>query len=142
MVVQKNPTQHDEYYSPQSPEPFDPSPITTPPMNVSTIDGWQTPHTKTDDKIFYSEDDPRHIHWISPQDEPFHSESEPRRTYLLSSVSPLSRPRKTKRKFEMVMSFPKRGEVSQQVGEACRQVIPPTEDSPRSSTEDLKLYRH
>ena len=36
--------------SPQSPELAEPSPITTPPMNVSTIDGWDTPDTLTDDK--------------------------------------------------------------------------------------------
>ena len=34
---------HDENYSPQSPEPSEPSPISTPPMNVSTFDGWETP---------------------------------------------------------------------------------------------------
>ena len=30
----------DDEYSPQSPEPTIPSPISTPPMNVSTIEGW------------------------------------------------------------------------------------------------------
>ena len=32
----------DDEYSPQSPEPTIPSPISTPPMNVSTIEGWWT----------------------------------------------------------------------------------------------------
>ena len=32
----------DEEDSPQVPEPSDPSPISTPPMNVSTIEGWET----------------------------------------------------------------------------------------------------
>ena len=32
--------QVDDEYSPQSPEPTIPSPISTPPMNVSTIEGW------------------------------------------------------------------------------------------------------
>ena len=32
----------DDEYSPQSPEPTIPSPISTPPMNVSTIEGWGT----------------------------------------------------------------------------------------------------
>ena len=32
----------DDAYSPQSPEPPIPSPISTPPMNVSTIEGWDT----------------------------------------------------------------------------------------------------
>ena len=39
----------DQEDSPQSPEPSDPSPISTPPMNISTISGWETPHTTTDD---------------------------------------------------------------------------------------------
>ena len=39
----------DEAYSPQSPELSIPSPISAPPMNVSTIEGWDTTHTTTDD---------------------------------------------------------------------------------------------
>ena len=42
----------DEEDSPQSPEPSDPSPISTLPMNVSTIEGWETQHTTTDDNTF------------------------------------------------------------------------------------------
>ena len=37
--------QADEEYSPQSPEPSIPSPILTPPMNVSTIECCETTHT-------------------------------------------------------------------------------------------------
>ena len=40
----------DQEDSPQSPEPSDPSPISTPPMNLSTIEGWETPHTTTEEK--------------------------------------------------------------------------------------------
>ena len=54
MVVPQNSTRHDENDSPQSPEPSDPSFISTPPMNVSTIVGWETPHTTVDDNTFYS----------------------------------------------------------------------------------------
>ena len=46
-VVQQNLTQRDDIYSPQSREPSEP--ISLPPMNLSTIDGWETPHTTTDD---------------------------------------------------------------------------------------------
>ena len=53
----------DEEDSPQSLEPSDPSPISTPPMNLSTIEGWETPHTTTDDNTFYSEDEPRRVYW-------------------------------------------------------------------------------
>ena len=49
----------DQLYSHQLPEPSDPSPIFTPPMNLSSIDGWETPHTTTDDNTFYSEGEPR-----------------------------------------------------------------------------------
>ena len=40
-VLQANPTQHDYNYRPQSPEQSEPSHISTPPMNVSAIDGWK-----------------------------------------------------------------------------------------------------
>ena len=50
---------HDDNYSPQSVEPSEPSPIFTPPMNVSTFDGWKTSHTTTDDDTFHSSDEPR-----------------------------------------------------------------------------------
>ena len=55
-------------YSPQSPEPSIPSPISTPPRNLITIEGWETPHTTTDDNTFYSSDnEPRRVYWdISP----------------------------------------------------------------------------
>ena len=75
-------------YSPQSPEPSVPSPFSTPPMNVSTFNSRETPHTTTDDNIFYSGDEPRRVYWTSPLDETFYSEGEPRRIYLLSSSSP------------------------------------------------------
>ena len=53
----------DDEYSPQSPEPSIPSPISTPPMNVSTIEGWETTHTTTDDATFYTDDEPRRVYW-------------------------------------------------------------------------------
>ena len=48
----------DDAYSPQSPQPSIPSPISTPPMNVSTIEGCETTHTTTDDATFYTDDEP------------------------------------------------------------------------------------
>ena len=47
--------QADEAYSPQSPEASIPSQISTPLMNVSTIEGSRTTHTKTDDATFYTD---------------------------------------------------------------------------------------
>ena len=39
-------------YSPPLPEPSEQSPISTPPMDVSTIDSWETSDTTTDDNTF------------------------------------------------------------------------------------------
>ena len=97
----------DEEYSPQSPEPSDPSPISTPPMNVSTIEGWETLHTTTDDNTFYSsEGEPRRVRWDFSPDETFDS-NEPRRNSTAASPSstPPSPPRQ-KRRLSMGMSFP------------------------------------
>ena len=79
-------------YSPQSPDLSDPSPISTPPMNVSTFNSWETTHTTTDDNTFYSDD-------------------EPRRIYFLPSTPTPPPPRKLKRKLSLGMSFPKEGGV-------------------------------
>ena len=51
--------QADETCSPQSPELSIPSPISTTPMNVITIEGWHTTHTTTDNATFYTDDEPR-----------------------------------------------------------------------------------
>ena len=54
---------HYQEESPQSPELSDPSPISTRPMNLSTIDDWETTQTTTDDNTFHSSDnDPRRIY--------------------------------------------------------------------------------
>ena len=104
-------------YSPQSPDPSDPSPISTPPMNVSTFNSWETTHTTTDDNTFYSDD-------------------EPRRIYFLPSTPTPPPPRKLKRKLSLGMSFPKEGGVSQHVCEACGQTIPSKKDIPDPSNRD------
>ena len=89
-----NPTAegHDENYSPQLTEPSEPSPMSTPPMNLSKIEGWETPHTTTDDNTLYSDDEPRRIY------------------FLLSDPSPRPPPRKLKTKLSLRMSFPKKRE--------------------------------
>ena len=69
---------NDNNCSPQSPELSDVSPISTPAMNLSIFDAWETPHITTNDNTFYSEDEPRRVHWTSPLYETFHSEGEPR----------------------------------------------------------------
>ena len=117
---------NNEQYSLESPEPSLPSPISTPPMNVSAYNNWETPHTTTDGNTFYSEDEPRRVYWTSHLGETFESEDEPRRIYVLSP-SPLpqpSPPRRQKRRLSLGMSFPKEGGVSQHICEACGQTIP------------------
>ena len=49
---------NDDNYSPQSPELSEPSPISTPPMNVSALNSWETSYTTTDNDTFYSSDEP------------------------------------------------------------------------------------
>ena len=56
-VIKADPTTYHKNFSPPSPEPSDASPISTPPMNLSTIDGWDPPHTTTGDNTSYSEDE-------------------------------------------------------------------------------------
>ena len=100
---------------PQSPEPYELSPISTPPMNVSTFDSWETCHTTTGDNTFYSDDEPRRIY------------------FLPSTPTPPPSPRQLKRKLSLGMSFPKRGGVSQHICEACGQMIPSAKDVPGPS---------
>ena len=47
----------DDNYSSQSTQRSRASPISTPPMNISTFDRWKTPHTTTNDSTFYSSDE-------------------------------------------------------------------------------------
>ena len=63
-VVDHTGDDNKEGYSPQSPDPSVPSSISTPPMNVSTFNSWETTHTTTDDNTFYSHDEPRRIHFL------------------------------------------------------------------------------
>ena len=122
--------QQDQEQSPQSPEPCDPSPISTPPMNLSTIDDWETTHTTTDDNTFYSSDnDPRRVYWDLSADKTFES-NEPRRVYPAGSPpsTPPPPPRR-KRRLSTGMSFPKKGGVSQHTCEACGQPLPQTKTS-------------
>ena len=125
--------------NPQSPESSDPSPMSTTPMNVSTFNSWETPHTTTDDNTFYSPYEPRRVYWTSALDETFDSEDEPRRIHLLSSPSPPPPPRKMKRKLAIGMSFPKKGGVSQHICQACGQPIPSVKDMPGPSSRSYKL---
>ena len=132
VVVTMAVIQQDQEQSPQSPEPSDLSPISTPPLNLSTIDDGDTAYTTTDDNTFYSSDnDPRRVYWDLSADETFES-NEPRRVYPAGSPpSTQPPPPRQKRKLSIGMSFPKRGGggVSQHICEACGEPLPQTKTS-------------
>ena len=117
-IAVANPTEegNDENYSPQSLEPSKPSPISTPPMNLSTIEGWETPHTTTDATTFYPDNEPKRI------------------SFLPSSPSPQLPPRMLQRKLSLGMSFPEREGVSQHACEACGQLPSEPKDIPGLSS--------
>ena len=87
----------DEAYSPQSTEPFIPSPISTPPMNVSTIEGWETMHATTNDATFYTDEEPRRVYWDISSSDTFHS-NEPRNVSIASSSSSTPPPPRRQKK--------------------------------------------
>ena len=102
--------QADDAYSDPSPEPSIPSPISTPPMNVSSIEGWETTHTTTDDATFYFDDDPRRVYWDISSSDTFDS-NEPRNVSVAAGPSSTPPPpRRQKRKLSVGISFPKKGE--------------------------------
>ena len=116
----------DDAYSPHSPEPSIPSSISTPPIYVSTIKGWDTTYTTTDDNTFYSsENEPRRVYWDISSSDTFDS-NEPRNVSVASSPSSTPPPpRRQKRKLSRGMFFPRKGVVSQHTCEACGQPLPP-----------------
>ena len=116
--------QGNDAFSPQSPEPSIPSPISTPPMNVSNIEGWDTTHTTTDNDTFYTDDEPRRVYWDISSSDTFDS-NEPKNVSVASSPSstPPPPPRQ-KRKLSIGTSFPQKGGVSQHTCEACGQTLP------------------
>ena len=104
-------------YSPELPDPSVPSSISTPPMDVSAFNSWETSYTTTDDDTFHSSDEHRRIYFLPPSPSP-----------------PPSPPRRQKKKLSLGMSFPKEGGVSQHICEACGQKIPSTKDTPGPSS--------
>ena len=123
-VVHPTAAVHDDNYSPQSPEPSGPSSISTRPMNLSTIEGWETPHTTSDDSKFYSDEEPKKI-------------------YLLpSSPSPPPPLRKLTRKMSSGMSFPKRTVVSRPACKACGQTLFIRKNIGGSSRDWNRLYNY
>ena len=90
-------------------------------MNVSTIEGWDTTHTTTDDATFYTDDEPRRVYWNILSSDTFDS-NEPRNVSVASSPSSTPPPpRRQKRKLNKGDFFPKRGNVA-----AHLRGVPPT----------------
>ena len=118
-VVTPTHDDNNEGYSPESPDPSVPSSISSPPMNVSAFNSWETSYTTTDDDTFHSSDEPRRIYFLPP-----------------SPTPPPSPPRAQKRKISLGMSFPKDGGVSQHICEACGQTIPAVKDTPGPSSRN------
>ena len=110
---------NDNNYSSESPEPSKPSPISTPPMNVSAFNSWETSYTTTDEDTFHSSDEPRRMYFLPPSPSP-----------------PPSLPRKLKRRLSLGMSFSKEWGESQHICEACGQSIPSAKDTPGPSNRD------
>ena len=95
----------DETNSPPLPELSISSPISTPPMNLGTIEGWQKTHKTTDDNTFHSEDEPKRVYWSGSPSETFDT-IEPRHVSFASSPSSTTPPpRRQKKKLSIGMSF-------------------------------------
>ena len=136
-VVHQTQNTHDDNYSPQSPEPSELSSISTPTINVSAFNNWETSYTSTDDNTFYdTSDEPRRVYWDLSSDDDLGS-SVPRNPSVASSpcVTPPP-PRAQKRKISLGMSFPKDGGVSQHICEACGHTIPTVKDTPGPSSRN------
>ena len=114
----------DKKYGPQSPESSIPSPISTPPINVSTIEGWQTTHTTTDDAELYTDDEPRRVYWDISSSDTFGSNKRRNLSIPSSPSCTPPPPRRQKRKLNIGKSFPKNEGVSQHTCEARGQILP------------------
>ena len=115
--------QPNEEDSPQSPEPSNPSPSTTPPMNVRTIEGKETLHTITDDATFYCEDEPRRVYWDFSSNDTFDS-NKPRPVSSFRAPPPYRGLQNDKKKAEHGMYFAQKERLSQHTCEACGQPLP------------------
>ena len=92
-----------EEYSPQSPEPSIPSPISTPPMNVSTIEGWETTDKTTDDAIFLSEDEATRVYWNISSSKTFDSNEQ--KYVSIASTPPSTTPPPRRQKASSAWGF-------------------------------------
>ena len=100
--------QREEEYSPQSSGPSILSPISMPPVNLSTFEGWETLHTTTCDIKICCEDKRRRVYWDNSPIETFDT-NEPRHVSFASSPSSTQPPRRQqKNKMSLGMAFSKK----------------------------------
>ena len=135
-VVHPTQNTHGDNYSPQAPEPSELSSISTPPMNVSAFNSWETSYTTTDNDTFYTSDEPRRVYWNISSDDDL-GPSVPRNPSVASNPCETPPPpRAQKRNLSLGMSFPKNGGVSQHICEDCGQTIPSTKEIPGPSSRN------
>ena len=123
MAVASNTEEtNDDNYSPQSPDPSELSSISTPPMNVSAFNSWETSYTTTDDDTFHSSDEPRRIYFLPPSPSP-----------------PASPPRKAEKKVEPGNVLSKRrGSVAAHL-RSLRTDDPLNKGHPKSIEKEVEL---
>ena len=129
----------DDAHSPQSPESSIPSPISTPPMKISTIEGWDTTHTTTDNNTFYTDDEPRKVYWDISSSNTFDS-NEPRKEMYPSprALPPHRRLHRDKREhWAWGCDFLERGSVAAHL--RGMRPIPSTKKDTLMLREELKL---
>ena len=114
---------NDDNFTPQSPHPSDPFPISTLPVNVSAFNSWETFYTTTDNDTFFSGDEPRRIYFLPS-----------------SPASPPSPSRRHKRRVSLRMSFPKEGECrSTSAKPAVR--LSPQQRTPQAHQTEIKTVK-
>ena len=129
----------DKAFGTKSREPSIPSAISTPPIIVSTIEGWDTTHTTVDDATFYTDDEPRRGYWDISSSDTVDS-NEPRNVSAASSpCSTPPPPPRQKRKLNIEMFFLKKVGVSKHTCEACSQPLP-ARKTPLCSGKAQTLY--
>ena len=104
-------------------------------MNLSTIEGRETPHTTTDDNTFYSEGEPRRVYWDFSHKETFVS-NEPRQVSFASNPSPTPPPPpRTKENAE-------HGDVFSSKGDSVAAYLRGMRPAPISKEDTLMLRRN
>ena len=103
--------------------------------HLSSIDGWKTPHTTTDDSTFYSEDESRRVHWNSPWMKPLLRKANSDE-FICSPIHPAITTSQIEGETRDGNIRSKTGGVSQHVSEACGKMLPTTKDTPGPSKKD------